>query len=404
MTLLQRLEAASFGGAIFFIDAAKTSGGRKTVTHEFVNSNNRNVEDLGKLLRTYKIVGFISGDSYIEDRNALIRALERKGRYILQHPFYGRVSVVAMPYKLDEDLAKLGVAKFSMEFEAATDVSRPVPQVGNAGTVTNASTEMNEKLRKDVEENFETPDVSTFKRAQAFVEGITKEFESVTELFAPAIDEVTQFSADLESFGDSVVELISAPDELATEITDLFDGINTIILTDLTQGLNALSSFFDFNLDSFNIFRNVSIGGAGNSISESSATATVNEQVLTRQMRITSLSMAYQTMSRIEFSNLDALDAEQARLEAQYQAVIIDPNMSSDTLELLKTLRDDVEVFFQNERLTINQVISLRVKRAPAQVLTYFLYGDLELYQEIVDLNADPDVSHYQGDIKALTQ
>jgi len=403
VTLLSRLLPADFDGARFFIETSNTAGGRKTATHEFVNSDNRNVEDLGKLLRTYKVNGVISGDNYVGDRDALIRALESKGRKVLQHPFYGRVNVVAKPYKLVENLSTLGEAQFSMTFEAADDVSRPLPQVGNAGTVTARSAEMNTDLADKVAEDMKTPsgDVSTFKSAQVFVEKMTKQFEDVTELFAPNIDAVTQFTADLESFGDSIVELISAPAELATQVEDLFNSINTIILTDLTQGLNTLDRFFDFNTDSLNIFRGIDVG---NDISESLATAIVNEQVLTRQMRITALSLAYQAVSRIEFSNLDALDAQQARLEKQYQSVIKDPNLAADSAELLKTLRDEVEVFFQNRRLTINRVITLSIKRTPAQVLTYFLYGELTLYQEIVDLNADPDISHYTGNIKALTQ
>lgn len=403
MSLLTELEAATFGGVTFLIESANTSGGRKVAIHEFVNSDVRNVEDLGRQLRTYKVVGIITGENYLTDRNRLIAALERGGRQVLQHPFYGRVDVVAKPYTLLENLTDLGVARFSMVFEAADAIVRPVPQPGNTGALTALSAVVNDKLAKDVEIGLITPagQTSTFDRAVALGKKVAAQFESINEFTAPKIRQASEYAASLEKFGDSVVKLVSAPAEFATSVKDLFDQVNLIVLTDLTQGLNAIDKFFNFNIDSLNLFRNLDVG---NDISSAEATSAVNDQVITRQVRMTSLSLAYQTISRIEFSNLDELDTAQQLVEDQYQAVVDDPNAPSETLELLKELRDEAEVFFQNQRLTINRVIELRVKRAPAQVITYFLYGDLDLYQDIVDLNADPNVSFYEGTIEALTQ
>ena len=69
MTILENLNVASFRGARFLIKSHSTSGGRKTVNHEYPNSDRRFVEDLGELQETFSIQGIIHGDNYSLDRD-----------------------------------------------------------------------------------------------------------------------------------------------------------------------------------------------------------------------------------------------------------------------------------------------------------------------------------------------
>ena len=117
MSILDKLQRASYNGVPFLIKKATTTGGRKLATHEFVRSNIRFVEDLGLNNRTFNITGIITGFDYLEKRNNLLRELELPGQGLLQHPLYGRVLVTAFSYSNAENLQRSGEAVIEMKFE-----------------------------------------------------------------------------------------------------------------------------------------------------------------------------------------------------------------------------------------------------------------------------------------------
>jgi len=119
MSILDGLEEWSFDGITFLATEAPTKGGRKTVTHEFVNSSRREVEDLGLLLKTFNLKVLISNKDnlYFQKRDALVNVLEKGPNLdgspkVLSHAFQGRFNVVAKPYSLLETIGDLGAAFF----------------------------------------------------------------------------------------------------------------------------------------------------------------------------------------------------------------------------------------------------------------------------------------------------
>ena len=129
MALFDELQSASFKGVSFLVESTTTNAGRKTVTHEYPNTNIRFVEDLGESQEVYQITGIITGTDYIQNRDALIAALKSAGRGELVHPFFGSVQVTAKPYSLSENMTNLGIARFSMTFEKSDDSIYPNPSI-----------------------------------------------------------------------------------------------------------------------------------------------------------------------------------------------------------------------------------------------------------------------------------
>jgi prophage DNA circulation protein len=401
MALLEELFPASFRGVPFLTDSTNTSGGRKTVTHEFVNSSRRNVEDLGKLLKTFNVTGVVTGANYLQDRDRLIGALEQSGKGVLSHPFFGRVEVVAKPYSVAETQRSLGEAVFTMVFELADDQVLPQPAQSSTAQVSDTATIAIDALATDVADFFSIPSGFTLANAAAtsLMADISANFAKVEDLFSPVATEVAEFSSSLQEFTDDTAELLNNPSALGNDIKGLF--AQTIALvTSVPDRLEVLQEFFGFNDTSDNLFAATDVG---NAITAEQAQLITNEQMLTRQMRITSLVQGYNGVAQTEFTNTDELDAAQAILEAQFQAVFEDPNTPTGTREALQDVRDQAETLIQARRLTINQVLAIEIKRMPAQVLAYSLYGDLDRAQELVDLNDDSDVSHYEGIVKVLT-
>lgn len=436
MSILGELHEGTFRGAPFLVTNANTKAGRKTATHEFVNSDNRNTEDLGRLLKTFTVTGVITSTiippftvsppapDYFIKRDRLISALERGGKGVLQHPFFGRVEVVAKPYTLTEDLKSLGEAVFVMEFERANDVVLPQPEVSGTPQVVDSATRALGECTADVADIFNSASAESFIKSEILLGEVSETFKSVIKKLVGTPESIATLNSLIEGFDSRLVELISLPLELSEEILGLVTAVDTtlqIALTDplsvfggltqtrsavgeLRQTLSIFGDLFDFNRGSSNIGRATDIGSTGNTISTVEAEIIRNEQVVTRQMGMAALTFAYTDVAITEFNNVDELEAAQDVLEVEFQFLYDDPTIPSDTLLSLQELRDEANKFFEQQKLTINDITSINIKRMPSQVLTYALYGSLDLAQEIVDLNNNPDVSFYDGTVLALTE
>ena len=165
LPILDKLHPASFRGAVFLITGdATTTGGRKTVSHDFVNSNNRNVEDLGKFPDIFTINGIIDSENYEQNRDRLIAALNRPGPGILVHPFHGEVNVtLSGTYNLVQNTNNLGIAEFTMTFETSQKEVLPQAALSSLSIVSKQTDLLNSSLVTDVEEGFKT--TNSFKRS-----------------------------------------------------------------------------------------------------------------------------------------------------------------------------------------------------------------------------------------------
>ena len=411
MSILTQLHQASFDGVVFLIDSSRTEGGRKTATHEFVNSDNRTTEDLGRLLKTFKIKGTISGSGqqYFIDRDRLITALEGRGSKVLEHPFFGRVNVVAKPYTLIEELTDLGAATFDMVFERSDSVILPQPDLSSLTAVSTAATAAAGECTADVASVFNQPtglsaNPESQKKSESLLGKVSETFSRINNQVVGSTEDVASLNSLVSGFSSDIVALTSNPQALSNEILKLVNAVDITLQADLSQALTIFGDLFDFNRGSSNIGRATDIGSTGNTISTVEAEIILNEQVVTRQLGMAALTFAYTDIAITEFNNVDELEAAQDVLEEEFQFLYDDQTMPSNTLLSLQKLRDEANKFFEQQKLTINDITSIDIKRMPSQVLTYALYGNLDLAQEIVDLNNNPDVSFYDGTILALTE
>src|SRR5262245_27796266 len=86
----RELVGASFRGAPFLVESSERSGGRRVVVHEFPLRDEPFVEDLGKRGSVFRVDGYVIGDDYLTQRDALLAALEdESGPGELVHPYHG---------------------------------------------------------------------------------------------------------------------------------------------------------------------------------------------------------------------------------------------------------------------------------------------------------------------------
>eukprot|EP01037_Dinobryon_pediforme_P022826 gene22826-24105_t len=115
------LVPASFRGAQFHVEQGSKSSGRRNVVHEYPKRDDPYTEDMGRRAKKFQIAAYVIGESYTDDRDALIDACEVEGSGTLVHPTMGMLEVICDSYSCQESRQEGGMARFEMNFvEAGT--------------------------------------------------------------------------------------------------------------------------------------------------------------------------------------------------------------------------------------------------------------------------------------------
>lgn len=395
--LLDELLPASFRSVPFLIDGnSNTIGGRKTVTHEFVNANHRNVEDLGLLNKTFSVTAIIHGDQYFAKRDALIAAIDQGGSGTLVHPFYGTVEVVAKPYSISEDLTNLGEAKFNLLFEAQDNRILPQETSDNSAVIRQQADAVVDLTQTKTGDNYSVADGNpeSYANSEALLDDFTTTLDDIS-----VNNTTNDYNSAVNSFDDNKVSNISSPTALAASISSVISAANDISTDPQTQ-IDNIATLFGFN--STSEFTDIDIN-VGNEISAQLAEIVINQRTLTEQINVSALAYAYRNIIDIEFFNVDQLDTELNRLEDEYQNYVESTGINADILHELQLLRANVEQFLDLERIAVSKLIDINIKEMPAQVLGYLLYGDDSKTNELIEINDIANVSHVSGDVRALS-
>jgi len=117
---------ASFRGVPFQVRAHTETGGRRAAVHEFPLRDIPATEDLGSAARRYTIDGYLVGDDYDLNRDALRAALfDQVGPGTLVHPYLGVLTVQPIEgCTFNETVATGRMATFRLACVQAGDVSQ----------------------------------------------------------------------------------------------------------------------------------------------------------------------------------------------------------------------------------------------------------------------------------------
>ncbi len=77
--------------------------------------------------------------------------------------------------------------------------------------------------------------------------------------------------------------------------------------------------------------------------------------------------------------------------------------LTNTTINSLEDLRAVTQQFFDDQKVTAKQIISVQTQELPARIIAFQYYGSSELGSSIAQLNTDINVSNLQGNIDILT-
>jgi prophage DNA circulation protein len=391
--MLEKLQSASFRGVSFLVDSASTEGGRKTVTHEYPNTNIRFVEDLGDLQETFSINGIITGANYIQDRDSLIAALKMPGRGELVHPFFGTLMVVAKPYSLAESMNELGVAKFTMIFEKSDESIFPSQSSSNTSLINSRTNILTGLLGNDLSSLFSVSRKypSNFVSAKNILTAVGTAFGINADNVLKVVDNISSFSSNLLNFTTDINDNIVDPTSLTDDFELLFSSFSQI-------GRNAV--------DQFDLLQ--SLFGYGDDESAIPTTTVqrlereTNRQIINSYVNANALAYAYNTVPQLDFTTENDIKEIQGILDTQFDYVIENSNLGDDSIQAIKDLRVEVIKFLENESVTAFKIATITTQELPMTILCHQYYGSVDNTVNLLNLNNTIDSSFVVGDVNIL--
>jgi len=397
MSLLEELHPASYKGVKFFMTASNITGGGKTVRHEFPNSDKQTIEHLGLAPRVFNITAVIAGDSYIQDRNDFLAAIETKTPGVLIHPWFGQLeNYIARTYTLLENLTSLGEAKFRVVFEISNSDGIPVKAQNTLSIIEAANDKTIATIITDFTENYRVTNsfIGNFSDATSKVNNLITEFRNnITIIAAIVIAEVNTLTQELENLENNVNGLVQQPGELIEDISELFSTTDKLYATPANTVI-VLNGFFDFG---------------DNDVAINPTTAGLTERlndrnILNQANQALALSYSYFNTAQIVFDTVDQIDKSADALEVQYKKIIDRAGLTNETKSIITDMRAAMQEFFDEQRLIASQILTVDTYLTSARLLAFQYYEDSSRAPQLIELNGFKDVSFIEGPVKVLTE
>lgn len=401
MTTLQDTLPGSYDGVPYLTMASSVAGGRKTVVHQYPNSDKQKVEDLGLMPRVYSETVIIqadrNGENYLSRRDNFLRVLESGGAKTLVHPLFGRASNISvLTYTLLQEFKSLGEARFSVTWTKDGLQGEPIPAGDSITLVENAAEEASTAVNSDTGDTFEVSSFfpANFTDAVDKVNEIVEAFQGNASFLTVEADKVDAFSFELGELSQNVVSLVSQPTALADSISSLFGTVNGLYAS-VDATFEVMQKFFSFG--SSDEDTPIVLNTAGR------IERAQNQNLLNYLMRAQALIFNYSNASNLTFATVDDVDRVAEILENQYIDVIANSLLSSETLDTIITLRSQVQSFFDEQKLNLSRVVSVVTNKLPMRVIGFNYYGDDDLGEALVALNSNLNIGFIEGNVDILS-
>lgn len=385
---------ASFRGKPFLVESSERGGGRRAVVHEFPFRDDPFVEDLGRKARTFRVDGYVIGDDYLAQRDALLAALEAaEGPGELVHPYHGIRRAICTSVTVRESRADGGIAQFSIEF-AETPAQTPVPTIAvdSASQVDASANAAIAATKAELVRKYKPAGLPSFALASAET-ALRNASDGLGGALSPVIgvtQELSAMTAQVSILTSTAASLVRQPDA----ILDAFRGAIVVLGNTIRSApgpvMRALADAYAVNMGS------AVVGGTATRVREAA-----NQVALTGGLR---------RVVAIETARLTPLvsyvSIEEATVARDRAAGMLEEQASDadDTAyPALVTLRSDVMRAVPGANTFARIVTVTRRVAIPSLLLAYQLYGDVDREADILARNGIRHPGFIAGDLRVLS-
>lgn len=196
MSWREKLRPASFRGVRFFVDETSTSTGRKIQLHEYPKRDLPFGEDMGKVSKSYSMRAFVVGSDCIEQRDALLDALEQEGSGTLVHPTLGTLTVKAGACRFSDSRTQGGVIRFDLVFYPGDEIESPSSTLNTAQQI--------------------------FSSGKTFI-------ASAKERFSNAINDINFAGVNVRVLGNSLADVYTVASEEFSDFSEMVGDVASFV-------------------------------------------------------------------------------------------------------------------------------------------------------------------------------
>lgn len=385
---------ASFRGVAFFVESAEGGGGRRAVVHEFPLRDDPFVEDLGRKARVFHLDGYVIGDDYLAQRDALLSALEDVGGPgELVHPHHGVMRAICLDVKHRESTKDGGMALFAIDF-AETPLQAPVPTevVDGAEQVDVSADAAIDASEAEFIEQYDTGGLPAFafEAPEAALLGAVEGLGAALAPVVSATQELAEMTGRVALITAQASSLVRQPDA----VLDAFRAtITALVETMAAAPGEVMRALFD-----------TYAADLGTPVVATTATqerALANQSAMIGALRRVIAIEAARLAPLVPYVTIEeateARDEVAAMLEEQ-------AGVAGDTAyPALVDLRSKVLRAVPGDSALARVVTVTRNEPIPSLVLAYQLYGSVDLEADVIARNRIAHPGFIAGDLKVLS-
>lgn len=391
MAALYELIPASFRGVHFLVPSGTAEGGRHAIKHEYPDASTRYVEDNGRCVPDFKLKCVVHGPSAIGRLKQLQAALDAPGPGTLIHPLYGRQFVQVLgPYSLKHDDNTVGVYEIDVTFAVTGPPSFPGIVTGIAAAITNISA-------ANILSMFNAFTMGIPVLSAATVGIVGGVIGSAVSILSNAFGAVSAVRMAAGAITNDVNYLLSEPARLGSQLNALvrapFNAVDTVTAPELWGGYLDL---------------------ADHATAIAAQAAAINPTTADLIVRQNTLILTAATLGGVAFTALaeaaagktyrvaDEVADDITTLTDVYEQMVdlleFAPSIRLSTQSLLA----EIAAVLAAKRVTLPNVVPLKVYEMPASVMAYMLYDTADDLETIIGLNAGKSPILYDGEVLTL--
>lgn len=390
----RQLIGASFRGIAFFVDTAERGGGRRAVVHEFPLRDDPFVEDLGRHARTFRVDGYVLGDDYLTQRDALLVALEdTDGPGELVHPYHGVRRAICTNVTVRENRGEGGIAMFAIEFaETPTQAPVPVEIVDSAEQVDTDADNARTAVNAEFIEKYDVSGMPSFALASAET-ALTNATNALKDKLSP----ITSATQELATMTGQVALITSETSSLVRQPASVLGQFAAVISALAETAGDVPGAVVDALIDAYAVDLGATVTGT-TATREQEAT---NQAALTGALRSIIAIEAARMAPLVPYESIESAmatrDAIAGMLEAQ--ADLAGDTAYPSIVDLRSALLRGIPGSTEFARIiTVERGVAV-----PSLLLTYQLYGSVDNEADVIARNGVSNPGFIAGSLKVLS-
>lgn len=433
----ERLFPASFRGVEFLARVeSQPEAGRKSVLHEYPNSDQRFVEDLGQVVPVFTMDAFVSGDLWRNIASDLEKELNTAGSGKLVMPTFGSRTVYPLPYTKDASQQSVGIISYRLTFAIGNPAAAPEESIPDEQLVFIVGDRSRGLLATLFAAAFAAP--ALINNAIVAVQDLQNGLDSMLEDLERVItlEFLTDFTKQIKDLGNKVAKLVTTPVDFAKEMIQGDEpGVGLWQTTSEGFGtggnIDASLLFTEFGeqlLESTEIEGAAIVETVGDETSSNTPywpedtqeriDRNENRRTFVRMIRLNALIVSYEQLAAATYNTTDEINKARVKVETAYKAIMLDGAEDKDAIQaenqmkiLIESLRSNALAVLQQKEQEVFGLTELDYGYPISRfVLAYNLYGEQFTNDELLTerseiirgLNPDKNGTEMKGILTVL--